>query len=340
MHLLGRLLDLELRLPRDGEHRLDEALPRWSLAGNAEWVVEAARQGETFRQISYAASGSMLAWELEILRQEGYVRFGPFWLPSKWCTSHDDYVRGLRTIVDAVTRAPQGDSNDSNDSVREKVFEPKVQSEFEPFLALWPSVIVVPTAATLTIDDLIFGRAFPIHPLGITPQTSWADGHRCTPAEFLFHDLDHARFKVREDLLALGIEISDAYRDGSSFDSTTGRHRTFLAEAQGKIGGALWQAVGTRARLAQSLLLAIASEPQKELGEAARWLLFELVHEKSLPMDPRTLARALATDTHSSKLAAKCEGGFYADQGPSAIVVARLDEARGWLANRLIEEDS
>ena len=78
-------------------------------------------------------------------------------------------------------------------------------------------------------------------------------------------------------------------------------------------------------------LAAIAAEDRPELATAARWLLFELVHEKSLPIDADVLARALATPAHAEKLQAKHAAGFYARGAPSAAAIARLPAAREWL---------
>lgn len=116
------------------------------------------------------------------------------------------------------------------------VYRPKAASEVEPMLALWPHVLVLPTTALLSMRDLIQLRAFPVHPLGVVAQPLWVDGGRASPSEYFFHDLDHARFKVREDLLTAGISIPDAYQDGSTLDPRTGRHRTILPFAVGEVG--------------------------------------------------------------------------------------------------------
>ena len=89
--------------------------------------------------------------------------------------------------------------------VGEPVYVPKVRDELEPLLALWPHVLALPTIDHLSSRELLRLRAFPVHPLGITDKAVWADGRHVSPAEFFFHDLDHARYKVREDLLAMGV---------------------------------------------------------------------------------------------------------------------------------------
>jgi len=83
---------------------------------------------------------------------------------------------------------------------REIICVPKVRAELEPMLALWPDVLALPTMTSISEPELIELRAFPIHPLGVVTETAWTDGRLSSPAEFFFHDLDHARFKVREDL--------------------------------------------------------------------------------------------------------------------------------------------
>ena len=80
------------------------------------------------------------------------------------------------------------------------IYVAKASGELEPMLKLWPHVLAVPTTTTPSERDLIALRAFPVHVLGIVSQVEWADGRPCTPAEFFYHDLDHARFKLREDL--------------------------------------------------------------------------------------------------------------------------------------------
>jgi len=77
------------------------------------------------------------------------------------------------------------------------IYVAKASGELEPMLKLWPHVLAVPTTATPSERDLIALRAFPVHVLGIVSQVEWADGRPCTPAEFFYHDLKHARFKLR-----------------------------------------------------------------------------------------------------------------------------------------------
>jgi hypothetical protein len=321
--ILGRSDDVARWQCRPDQQRLDDVVSRWSLPANAEWVDDGVYRGETFLQISAERAGSVLAWELERIRAAGYVAVGPYWVPAGWRHDADSYRRVVRMVADFVLQQP---------NEGEALYVPKARAELEPLLALWPHVLALPTSAVLSIDDLILARAFPVHPLGVVAQPTWADGRWCSPAEFFFHDLDHARFKVREDLLAVGVEIPDAYVDGSTLDPATARHRVILTEALGRFGSNLWGAVRERAALAHQLLANIAAEPRRDLAEAARWLLFELVHEKSYPLVASVLHRELATPVHEMKLRAKCERGFYANCPPPAAAVLRLDEARVWLA--------
>jgi hypothetical protein len=211
------------------------------------------------------------------------------------------------------------------------IYVPKAYDELEPLLELWPHVLVVPTSASLSIDDLIVGRAWPVHPLGVVERATWADGRMSSPAEFFFHDVDHARFKVREDLLARGIAIPDAYAAGTTFDAARGEHRCFLGAAQPHVSMVGWLQASERVQRVRRWFDAIAAEARRELATAARWLLFELVHEKSLPIDGGVLADALATPAHVEKLRAKHATGFYARGAPSAAAIAMLPAARDWL---------
>ena len=326
--ILGTQHDVAQWDCRPGQQRLEDVVATWTLAGNAAWVDDGVRRGEAFLQISPERAGSMLAWELARIRNAGYVAVGPYWVPAAWRHDGPAYRQLVRSVADWVLRQPASGM---------AVYVPKVQAELEPLLELWPHVLALPTSAALSIDDLIHARAWPVHALGVVLQDTWADGRWCSPAEFFHHDLDHARYKLREDLLTLGIALPDAYVDGSTVDTETGAHRLMLPAARGQVGPALWAAAPARAALAQRLLDAIAAEPRRDLAEAARWLLFELVHEKSLPLHAAVLKQALATPVHEAKLRAKCEAGFYAAHTPAPAVVAMLGAARHWLSARCAE---
>ena len=327
--ILGRHDDVAHWVCRPGQQRLDDVVEAWSIEANAAWVDAGVRRGEAFLQISPDRAGSVLAWELDRIRAAGYVAAGPWWVPADWRRDADAYRRVLRRVARWVLQQPD---------TAEAVYVPKVRAELEPLLELWPHVLALPTSATLSIDQLILARAFPVHALGVVTQPTWADGRWCSPAEFFHHDLDHARYKVREDLLVLGITLPDAYVEGSTHDASTGQHRLILPAAQGQVGPALWNAAPARAAFARSLLDAIGAEPRRDLADAARWLLFELVHEKSLPLEAAVLQRELSTPTHALKLRAKCERGFYAGQTPTPAVIRRLDLARTWLSARCAGE--
>lgn len=267
-----------------------------------------------------------LAQEIAQLRQEDHLAIGPFRVPARWRREAESYRRFVYLVADHVLALPNHG---------EPGYVPKARAELAPLLALWPFVLVVPTTGSLSLDELILARAWPVHPLGVEEGPALADGRLCSPAEFFFHDVDHARFKVREDLLARGVVIPDAYVDGSTFDGASGQHRQILPAALPHVDASSWQGAEERSALAHRWLDAIAREPDRDLGEAARWLLFECVHEKSLPLDVAVLARALATETHSDKLRRKCTNGFFGAVGPALAVVARLDDGRDWLRSRV-----
>jgi len=330
VRVIGRLGDLAQRERASGEQHFADVVAQWSFAANDEWLVDGVRLGEPFLQISAAAPGSVLAWEIARLRDEGCVRVGPFWLPVAWFRDAERYRRLVRLVAEHVlARPPWGDA----------VYVPKAGHELEPLLGLWPHVLVVPTSAALSIDDMIVGRAWPVHPLGVVERPTWADGRMLSPAELFFHDVDHARFKVREDLLARGIAIPDAYAAGSTFDAERGEHRGIMPAAQPHASMVEWQRASERAARVRGWLDAIASEARRELATAARWLLFELVHEKSLPIDGDVLTRALATPVHVEKLREKHAAGFYAGDAPPAAALAMLPAARDFL-RALVREAS
>jgi len=326
--VIGRLDDLHARERRDGEQRLSDALTRWSLDGNREWLADGVRRGEPFLQLSAATAGTVLAWEIEQLRTDGYAGIGPFWVPVRWLRDPTSYRRVVRLVADHVSSLPE---------TGERVYAAKARAELEPLLACWPFVIVLPTTKAFTIDELIAARAWPVHTLGVVAGPSRADGAVRSPAEFFFHDVDHARFKIREDLLARGFDVPDPYVGGTTFDEARGEHRGVMTAARPHVGAEGWRTAAARAAAVGSWLTAIANEPRRDLAEAARWLLFEMVHEKSLPIDRAVLGGALATDAHVVKLRSKCVSGFYADRGPSPAAVAALDAASSWLRTVVAE---
>jgi hypothetical protein len=217
----------------------------------------------------------------------------------------------------------------------ESVYVPKVQDELEPLLALWPHVLALPAIDELSSRDLLRLRAFPIHPLGVKSATAWADGRQCSPAEFFFHDVDHARFKVREDLLAIGLSLADGYQNGTTLDPITGRHRSILPEALSKVGPLLWSMAEARCSLIESVFKKLSVLRDGSLADAVEWLLFQILHEKSFPLDVPTLQRELATSRHVALLRTKVENGFYDKNTPSAAVMNQLDAARNWLLETL-----
>lgn len=322
VRVIGRLHDVDARETRGGEERLSDVLSRWSLDGNRDWLMAGTRREEPFLQLSAAVAGTVLAWEIEQLRADGYLGVGPFWVPVRWLRDPDGYRRVVRLVAEHVLAAP---------AHGEAIYVPKARRELEPLLAMWPFALVLPTSRRLSIDELILARAWPVHPLGVVTAPTPADGAVRSPGEFFFHDVDHARFKVREDLLLRGIDVGDPYVDGTTWDAQRGEHRAVLAAAVEHGASSGWRRAAERSALAHAWLGAIANEPDRDLAEAARWLLFEMVHEKSLPIDRGVLGRALATPVHEAKLAAKCRRGFFGANGPLPTALERLGAARQWL---------
>jgi hypothetical protein len=285
------------------------------LGGRA--ALAAAAGAETFSVPEFERVAAAIAAEHRVERtSDAARRWG-----SDGASYHDlirlcaAYVMELEAIVPA----------------REPVYVAKVRDELEPLLALWPHVLALPTIDRLSARDLLRLRAFPVHPLGITGKAVWADGRQVSPAEFFFHDLDHARYKVREDLLAMGVQIRDAYQDGTTFDPITGRHRSILPEAFGKIGPSLWSRAADRCSLVEDLFNRMDALPNRSLANAAEWLLFQVLHEKSFPLHVPTLRRELATLHHIKLLHTKVNNGFYEKNTPSSDIMAQLNSARDWL---------
>lgn len=244
---------------------------------------------------------------------------------QRWTTNSASYHDLVRLCTSYVMEL------EALDPTCEPVYVPKVRDELEPLLALWPHVLALPTINQLSARDLLRIRAFPVHPLGVTAKAVWADGRHLSPAEFFFHDLDHARYKVREDLLAMGVHLPDAYQNGTTFDPITKRHRSILPEALGKVGPSLWSIAASRHSFVESLFNRIDALPNRSLADATEWLLFQILHEKSFPVHVPTLRRELATPHHIQLLQTKVDNGFYEKNTPAADVMAQLNTARDWL---------
>ena len=239
---------------------------------------------------------------------------------------------GYHALVRLAARAVKELGRDEAPS--EAVYVPKAEGELEPILRLWPSVLVLPTTLPLMSHELLALRAFPVHPLGIVDGPSWADGRVCSPAEYFFHDLDHARFKIREDLLVESIEIPDAYQGGTTLDGRTGQHRIILHLAAGKIGSTLWNRAEPRRDLIRRLL-AFAVTLGEARAAAAELLLFEILCEKSHSLEVSVLARELASEVHVDKIRRKYANDFFGDQVPAPATMKALDEVRTVLREML-----
>ena len=248
---------------------------------------------------------------------------------QRWITDGASYHDLIRFCADYVTEL------DAVVPACEPVYVPKVRDELEPLLALWPHVLALPSIGELCARDLLRLRAFPVHPLGVTHAAVWADGRQCSPAEFFFHDVDHARFKVREDLLAMGLPLDDAYQNGTTLDPATGRHRSILPEAFCKVGPSLWSMTEMRRSLLESVFKSMDELRERSLADAAEWLLFQILHEKSFSLDAATLRRELATSRHVELLQKKSDNGFYGKNTPSVEVMDQLNSARHWLLDLL-----
>jgi hypothetical protein len=243
---------------------------------------------------------------------------------ERWLGAGASYHALVRLAARAATNMSGVEPTDS------AVYVPTTAGELEPLLSLWPSVIALPTTLTFAPLDLVALRAFPVHPLGLVREPTWADGRLCSPAEYFFHDLDHARFKIREDLRVEGVEIPDAYQSGTALDAHTGRHRIILPAAVGRMGTMLWDRAQPRRELANRLL-AFASSLGGPRAAAAELLLFEIIYEKSHPLEVSVLARELSSDAHLMKIRRKHIAGFFGAQAPAEATVAALDEARSAL---------
>lgn len=284
------------------------------LEGLRHRAEQAAAAGESTFSIPEAAPAAEL---IATMVPAGTLRTEA----EQWLADGASYHALVRLAARAVAAFGTGSA------AGESIYVPKASGELEPILRLWPSVLAVPTAIPLEPADLMELRAFPVHPLGLVNEPAWADGRMCSPAEFFFHDLDHARYKIREDLRLEGVAIPDPYENGTTFDAQTGRHRIVLPAAEGRIGSMLWERIEPRRKLARRLL-AFAASLGGPRAAAAELLLFEMIHEKSLPLDAVVLGRELASDAHVMKIRQKQVIGFFGDHAPEIATIAALDDAR------------
>ena len=153
--------------------------------------------------------------------------------------------------------------------------------------------------------------------------------------EFFYHDLDHARFKIREDLISVGYACPDAYqsRDGeppTTFDSDVGVHRVILPAVAPHIATAsaqLRRLSHPRLELARELFQ-LFDHGDASVAPLAERILFEIVHEKSYPLDREIIGRELENDGHLTKLERKRASGFY---GEDSFPPGNIRAARDWL---------
>jgi hypothetical protein len=122
-------------------------------------------------------------------------------------------------------------------------------------------------------SELIYAlySAFPIHPLGVIDNPKYADGQICSPLQYFCHDIDHARFKIREDLKAVcGVSIPDAYINGQTFDCATGKHRTILPTAVPLLDNSLWSVSNTRYAFLKSILASVNDLKDAKIAHACK----------------------------------------------------------------------
>lgn len=217
-------------------------------------------------------------------------------------------------------------------------FTPKVLGEFDALLDLHPAVFAFPTFEPLSRNFLLRLRGVPVHPLGLILAPRFTDGGLQTPLEHFLHDLDHARHKVREDLVHRGFSVDDPYRclSGGAVPTTlldpgSGRHRVVLHQAAEVLRARRPASFSPRhdpdfiPRLLGSVQ-GLDAAPQSAVLE----LLFEIVHEKSLPFVPEVLVREAVRTAHLDKLRAKVATGFHGTRPPCAM--EQLETAPGRLA--------
>lgn len=302
----------------------------WHPRAFLQAIRDRARAGDT-RVPAFAAIVARMAWVLGMvdaaLAQEGLdlLRSGTPYAPSL------RFALAFALRLETLARAEEPGLP--------VVFSPKVRGELEGLLTLFPHVIAFPTFAPLGRRTLVRLRFLQAHPLGLVLAPRFLDGARRSPLEVFLHDLDHARYKVREDLLRAGVHVPDPYRaprGGGPADTledpVSGRHRTVLSQVDPREAALLAPESGD---LEDDRLEAILAAWRPELRAATGLLRFELHHEKSLPCDPARIAREAANPVHVAKLRAKLASGFLGDTPcdpawlePAAAALTRLAQRR------------
>jgi len=250
-----------------------------------------------------------------------------------WSAAGRRYDEAIRLARDYVALA--------DDASGPGAYEVRVAAEFDDVLALAPAVIMLPSFETLDMVDLLRLRATALRVIGLHDAAAFADGALCTPAEFFWHDVDHLRFMVREDLAALGVVIADAYgppdAEGrrSTLDAAAGTHRRIAAAAAAPLMMRRSAYAGLMRRAARTVddLLAGLARCEREHGlavAAARLTLFEICHEKSYTPVPDILRRELATDGHTAKIRLKLARRFWGD-AVDPVLADHLEAARDLL---------
>jgi hypothetical protein len=217
----------------------------------------------------------------------------------------------------------------------------RVAAELDDALGLMPAVALLPSFETLGMTELLRLRVTSARVIGLRDQAAFADGAVCTPAAFFWHDLDHMRFMVREDLAVLGVDIPDAYgppdangrRD--TYDAATGRHRCILAAAVTPLVARRQAHAHLMQRAARTIDTLIGrldhlDSTRATDSAAARLTLFEICHEKSFTPVPEVLRRELAHDAHLAKMRLKLARGFWGDEADPALA-GHLEAARDLL---------
>jgi len=254
-----------------------------------------------------------------------------------WSATGYRYDEAIRLARDYVTLV--------DDAHRPGVYETRVAAEFDDALALAPAVIMLPSFEALDMVDLLRLRATAARVIGLRDHTAFADGEASTPAEFFWHDVDHLRFMVREDLAALGVVIADAYGppgpDGrrTTLDAATGTHRCILAAASASLMARRSAHAGLMRRATRTVddLLAGLAQRERDHGgavAAARLTLFEICHEKSFTPVPEILRRELTTGSHAAKIRLKLAQRFWGDAVNPALA-DHLEAARDLLMRQL-----
>ena len=137
-----------------------------------------------------------------------------------------------------------------------------------------PDVVIFPISETLDFYDLLRVRSVPIGFIGVSPETIRLDRHWQSPLDFWYHDINHVRRMtdyLKKDFIEQGLDTNEKKYEYYK------RMDVFLSE---KIIPCITDVKDI-------------SEQEFALKKMVQILVFEVVHESALMIQPEVIAKEL-----------------------------------------------